>query len=352
MAMTPGGKSMIAGCIEGRAEATIAAGFVRALMDLAVAKGADRATLVERAELAVDALADQDNRVAFAKYMALMRAAKELTGDAALALHFGEAFDMADLSIVGLIGSACQTVGEAFAAMNRYERLMADINGHEPRLKLLREEGEIWLVDTRKNPNEFPELTESAFARIASAAHKWPDTAPLICAVEVTHAAPRYISEYHRIFQVPVTFEAARNGLRLADDSWLAAKPPLPSRYLFGVLSQRAEALLKSLEGATTMRGRVESLLLPILHTGEAGMEVVAERLGVSRHTLSRRLKAEGLTFEKLLDSLRHRLALAYLGEKKVSVNETAYLLGFSDPAAFSRAFKRWTGASPRQARR
>jgi AraC-like DNA-binding protein len=63
------------------------------------------------------------------------------------------------------------------------------------------------------------------------------------------------------------------------------------------------------------------------------------------------RFKVEGVTFERVLDELRHTLALDYLTGKKVSVNETAFLLGFSEPAAFSRAFKRWTGSSPRTAR-
>ena len=87
---------------------------------------------------------------------------------------------------------------------------------------------------------------------------------------------------------------------------------------------------------------------MPILHTGEASVDMVAGRLGVSRQTLFRKLKAEGVTFEKVLDELRHQLALHYLSEGKVSVNETAYLVGFSDRTAFSRAFKRWTGFSPR----
>jgi len=69
--------------------------------------------------------------------------------------------------------------------------------------------------------------------------------------------------------------------------------------------------------------------------------------MGLSRQTLLGLLKAEGTTFEKVLDELRHRMALEYLNGKKVSVNETAYLVGFLEPTAFSRAFKRWTGRSP-----
>ena len=90
---------------------------------------------------------------------------------------------------------------------------------------------------------------------------------------------------------------------------------------------------------------------MPILHTGDASMDLVAQRLSVSRQTVYRQLKAEGVTFETVLDELRHKLALHYLTGRKTSVNETAYLVGFSEPAAFSRAFKRWTGASPRSVR-
>jgi AraC-like DNA-binding protein len=85
-----------------------------------------------------------------------------------------------------------------------------------------------------------------------------------------------------------------------------------------------------------------------MLHKGDAGMARVARQLGLSRTSLYRRLKQEGVSYDLLVDDLRHRMALHYLSGEKTSVNETAYLVGFSDPSSFSRAFKRWTGASPR----
>ena len=335
------------------AEPSIAAGFARALMDLAVSKGASRKLLSERSGIDPVELQDQDNRIAFAKYIALMRAGKELCNDPALALHFGEAFDISELSIVGLIGQASETVADAFAQLNRYERLIADVDGLAAgnRLVLSRSAGQLWLIDTRKNPNDFPELTESSFARMASSSRRMPGEKSFVKAVHVTHAEPAYRAEYDRIFQVPVVFESDKNALLMTDDSWLSLKNPLPSRYVFGILSERAEALLKSLESSKTTRGRVESLLMPILHTGDANMDLIAGKLGFSRQTLFRKLKAEGVSFEKVLDELRHKLALHYLAGKKVSVNETAYLVGFSEPSAFTRAFKRWTGASPRTVR-
>jgi AraC-like DNA-binding protein len=335
-------------------EPTISAGFARALLELAVRKGADRQALATRSGIDLNALEDQDNRIALAKYVSLMRAGQALTGDPALALHFGEAFEMTELSIVGLIGMTCETFADAFEQLGRFAQLIIDVEVDDPggrRLVLSRETDGVWMVDTRKNPNAIPELTESSFARMAAASRQKAAGRPFVKEIHVTHAAPAHAAEYDRVFQVPVIFESDRNALLMADDSVLATKIPNPSRYVFGVLSERAEALLKELESSSSTRGRVESLLMPILHKGETGMDAIAAKMGLSRQTLLRKLKAEGTTFEKVLDDLRHRLAVDYLSGRRVSVNETAYLVGFSEPAAFSRAFKRWTGASPRSLR-
>jgi AraC-like DNA-binding protein len=94
-------------------------------------------------------------------------------------------------------------------------------------------------------------------------------------------------------------------------------------------------------------RREVERHLEPLLASGAVGIDSVARALGYSRQTLYRRLKAEGVTFEEVLDGLRRKLALRFILDQGLSVKDAAYRLGFSDPAAFSRAFKRWTGTSP-----
>ncbi len=158
-------------------------------------------------------------------------------------------------------------------------------------------------------------------------------------------------AEYERVLGCPVVFDSHWNAMRM-DPMLSSYRVALQPRYVFGVLSEKAEALLHELEQSKSTRAAgSRCMLMPVLHTGDISMDSIAEKMAVSRQTLFRRLKAEDATFEKVLDELRHRLALHYLGGRKASVNETAYLVGFSDPAAFSRAFKRWTGKSPSEMR-
>jgi AraC-like DNA-binding protein len=333
------------------AEPTAGAGFARGLLQLAVSRGADEAALLRQSGIAASELQDQDARIPVRRYEALMRAAKALTADSALGLHYGEQVDIAEVSIIGLIGQASETALEAFQQLNRYVRLIieTDNGGCGDRFGMVFDRGGLWLVDNRARPNDFPELTESAFAQLVCGPRR-SDPTYGVKSVHVTHAAPPHVAEYERIFRAPVVFGADRNALQL-DEAWVGARVARLPRYVFGVLTQHADELLMTLENSKSLRGRVEALLMPSLHTGQANMDAVAGKLGMSRQTLFRRLKAEGVTFEKVLDELRYRMAADYLGARKVSVNETAYLVGFSEPAAFSRAFKRWTGSSPRAMR-
>ncbi|MBS0273605.1 MAG: AraC family transcriptional regulator [Proteobacteria bacterium] len=332
------------------AELTVSAGLARGLVNLAAVKGADRAMLLARAGIGEDDLANQDNRIALANYVALMRAGKELANDPALALHYGETSDFAEVSVVGLIGNASETMAEALQQLNRYGRLVIEFDGGPNRFATERAGPDsYWLIDIRENPNDFPELTESTFARMICGP-RLLGVPQLARAVHVTHARPGYANEVERVFGAAVTYNAARNAM-LIDNKWTNHRIQTQPRYAFGVLSKHAGALLRELEASKSVHGKVEALLMPVLHKGDASMDAIAEKLAMSRQTLFRRLKDEGTTFEKVLDELRRKLALDYLGAKKVSVNETAYLVGFSDPAAFSRAFKRWTGKNPRDMR-
>lgn len=333
------------------AELTVGTGFAKGLFDFAVSRGADRKALAAAAGVDPRVLADQDRRLPFSKYVALTHAAKAMTGDPALALHYGEAVDVAQISIIGLIGQASADMMEALSQLNRFVALIVETEneGGGQRFRTAFDGRGLWMTDARLNAKAFPELSESAFAHIVCAPRRF-GAGPPLKSVHFTHSDPGYGAEYERVFQAPVVFDSDRNALQI-DEAWASHQVQRLPRYAFGVLTAHAESQLAELESAKSLRGRVEAALLPGLHIGKAGMDAVAQALGLGRQTLYRKLKAEGVTFEQVLDDLRHRMAVEYLTGRKVSVNETAYLVGFSDPAAFSRAFKRWTGKSPKALR-
>jgi AraC-like DNA-binding protein len=110
------------------------------------------------------------------------------------------------------------------------------------------------------------------------------------------------------------------------------------------------EALSRRPSSRGSFRSSVENTVVPLLPHGEARAGEIARRLGVSQRTFARRLSLEGLTFSGLLESLRYNLANRYLADKDFSISQVAWLLGYQEISAFSHAFKRWTGKTPREA--
>jgi AraC-like DNA-binding protein len=123
-------------------------------------------------------------------------------------------------------------------------------------------------------------------------------------------------------------------------------------RYLNKLLLKDCEAALADRkEDVSELRTRVENAIASLLPHGRVPVDIVARNLGMSRRTLARRLSDEGLNFTDILQRLRRDLAVRYLGDRKLHVSKIAWLLGFNEVSAFTHAFKRWTGKTPREMR-
>jgi AraC-like DNA-binding protein len=326
---------------------TMAAGFARAFLDYAVGEGAPRDDLLAASGLTDGDLVDQDTRIPVAAYQTLIASGIKTTGDTALLLRHVLETRLETMSIIGQIVHASTSFPHSLGQLNRYARLMADvpIPGGRDRFELTREGDAVWLLDNRPcDGNWMP--TEASFARFISEFRRSAPEHPFEQAMEVTYAPPPHANRYPELFRVPVTFRAARNALRI-NPVWLDEAFDGGKDYVFGVFTRHADGLLEEFATQGTVRSAVEARILADLHEGTLSMDRIARDLGMSRQTLYRRLKDEGVTFAQVHDELRRRMAMDYLGARKVSVGETAYLLGFSEASAFVRAFRRWTGASP-----
>jgi AraC-like DNA-binding protein len=159
------------------------------------------------------------------------------------------------------------------------------------------------------------------------------------------------ISDMTRFVGTKVEFGADTDEFALNAD---ARELPLTHSdpYLNKLLLKDCEAALAERKGdVSELRTRVENAISSLLPHGRVLVGDVARNLGMSERTLTRKLSDEGLNFAKILQQLRHDLAVRYLYDRNLHVSKIAWLLGFNDVSAFTHAYKRWTGKTPREMR-
>lgn len=328
----------------------MAAGFAASFADYACSSGAKRDVLLAESGLTEDDLSDQDNRIPVVAYQMMIGAAIRQTGDTALLLRHTLNSRLETMSVVGQIVHTSASLRHSIEQLNRYLQLMGDVELPRgvDRFELQRSAGSLWIVDHLVLPPDMSFWSEVSFARFISEFRTSFPESTFEIGMEVTFPPPPHADQYPDLFRVPVQFNASRNALQI-DPVWDSEDADFVSGndYVFGIFTRHADEMLAKLQADTSIRAQIESQILPQLHRGSISMDKVSKDLAMSRQTLYRRLKDEGVTFAEIHDDLRKRMALDYLEEQKVTVNETAYLLGFSEASSFVRAFKRWTGLSP-----
>jgi AraC-like DNA-binding protein len=166
-------------------------------------------------------------------------------------------------------------------------------------------------------------------------------------AVCFEHAQPASVVAHKRIFQAPVYFKCERTELIFATRLLTLSLPKADSN-LVSLLQRNAEALLDPEPGRDAITDQVRRVINEISAPGALQLRAVARKLGLSARTLQRRLNEEGSSFDELVRETRSTRAKNYLRRNELAICEIAYLLGFSQPSAFHRAFHRWTGMTPR----
>jgi AraC-like DNA-binding protein len=239
-------------------------------------------------------------------------------------------------------------VAEALEHLQRY----AATTNEEIRLEISEQKNESLLTFRRVLTHDAPirqhsELIALAFNRVLCKLTN-RDFAP--SRMTFAHTRNSEFREIHRILRCPVEFGQIT-------DCWVLPRSVMDlriiseDRHLLQILEAHGDDLLLKRGSAAGLRSVVENHLHGILPSGEVQAATVAKQLGMSVRSLRRHLAQEGTSFGDVLDGLRNRLAVRYLEDKRISVQQIAWLLGYSEAGAFNHAFKRWTGTSPGRAR-
>jgi AraC-like DNA-binding protein len=319
----------------------------RALVAACERLGVDTEALLRGAGIERRLLDDPDARLQNRQAGALWARAYELSGDPVLSLHVAEACPLGAYKVIDYMGTSARTVGEAFRCAARYfplvntaVRLPIDDSG-DPVTFGVEDEG----AGGVSRP--FAEFCLAVFVLHVRAATGVPFG---LRRVTFAHPRPPDVREHERVFGCPVAFEADGNRLHLDRVAWEAPASGAHPGVL-GVLVEHADLLLEKLPRGPDLVERTRRAIGQRLRGGEPSLEGVARALGMSERSLQRRLRELGYTYNALSDEVRATMARLYLEQPDLALAEVGYLLGFADQSTFHRAFKRWTGRTPREAR-
>ncbi len=308
--------------------------------DPAAAEALLRAARIDR-----ETLADRDALLSPVQLAAAWVEAQRLSGDPTLALTLAERAAAGSFGLVEYVCRASPTVGRALAQWVRYLGLLdASVE-----VGLVAEGEHVALRVVRESEAPAPAAHELCFALVARRAAEMAGPRFGVTAVRFTHRLASR-APYERFFGAPVEDGASATELVL-DAALLDVSLSTADPNLLELLLPQAEAGLDARRAARPTADRVRRALRASLAGGGEPLERVAAQLGMSARSLQRRLRDEGTSYQEVLDRTRHELALGYLA-RDLALAEVAFLLGFSAPSAFVRAFKRWTGRTPADHRR
>jgi len=288
-----------------------------------------------------------DARIPVETYLYIQDSAAEYVHDPYFGLHMGEFAEPGSWSILGYLMMNCKTLGEAFEKSGRYARIIGE---------LIEARGEMHFFKAKAiffTPPHAPKMSRHCFEATFSSTIRimrtltGADLHPL----EVTfiYPEPESRAEYERIFHCPVLFGCKENSMTI-DPRSLNTPIRLANPVLLAQFEQYAQAFLAELDRKDETSQAVTHILLSHLDDESMSIQKVAREMSVSVRTLQHRLEEEGVVFSDLLRDVRHRLAQQYLREN-YSVEQITYLLGFSEPSVFRKAFKKWSGVTPKEYR-
>lgn len=317
---------------------------LRAMFAVATECGLSQSDLCARFGISVAELEDPDGRLGKELGQRAWRELPILTGIESFGIAVAERAPLiGTLTVIAYLQYSAKTVGEGLLAVSRYFRILKSTM--DIAVSIVDDDVHIEIQDTDpspapRHPIEFTVARALLIARKSTGRQLTPRV------IMFRHAKPKDDSEARRLFGCEIQYGAranvavvARTDLKIPQ---LTSDPDL-ARFF----ESQARALEASHVPSTSIVAQVRRQLANELVHGTPSVEEVAKRLGMSERTLQRRLQDEDTTLQQVLDQLRRDLAIRYLDESQIGLQEIAFLLGFAEQSGFQRAFVRWFGQTP-----
>ena len=311
---------------------------IRMLCELLFEKGVTEQALARRTGIDPANLPVPDAVFSVGAFVRLWQLAVEVTGDRAIALRLRSYFPGERTHFLVRISMYSRSLMEAARHWVTYNNM---ING-AVRFDILEQDREVIIrfvnLSARHGCVWFSEYDFSMAIHIARRLTNTP-VSPV--AVRFEHPDPGYADVYESVFNSPVLFSQGDTELVMKKED-MERRSVTHDPYLQSVIQKIAENRAVS----TGFQGTGDSLVFHLkacLARGDARLEAVAGEMNMSKGRLCRRLKSQGTSFTRVLESTRKDLATDYL-RQGLDSSQIAYLIGFSSPSSFHHAFRRWFG--------
>ena len=288
-----------------------------------------------------------DTRVSYAQVATVFRNALALTCDPALALRAGARMHMTAYGIWGYALLSSRTFGEALEFAVKYRRVigpMADMAYDRERDPGTCSFEVLLSPDPRDALYRF--ALEFTYAAHLTLTRDLYGESFGFTVVRAVYPAPAHADAYSALFGCPVQFGQPGNVLQF-DPAWSTRAPSMHDPITHAMASEMCQQFLAGLPHSGGIAAVVRRALVEQMPWRFPNIESMARELSLEQRTLRRRLEAQGTSYRQILAEVRLRLAIEYLRKTRMTTEEIASRLGYSDAANFRHAFARWTGKSP-----
>jgi AraC-like DNA-binding protein len=333
------------------AEATVAISAVNSILSYLEAhffqKRDEKLAFLDAIKIKEEDLASLEQRLPVSHYHLVWLKAIELTGDEAIGLHVGMYHNPNCMSLVSNLFVHSSNLEQGIEQYIEYAKLLntgmqIDIgsDGENTKLKF-----------SYLNKSYFSlQEIERTISLILQRAKHYINRDLKMNYVHFEGDKPEYHEMYEGLFQCPIRYHSPVTEISFSS-SYLKHTSDQKNPYVHSALRMQAENMKQKLL-SSRITEKVTLLISKHLSTGDFSIDTISEKLHMNRQTLYRKLKIENQNFKALVDNIRQTKALELLTDESVCLNDISYFLGFSEPSAFSRAFKRWTGDTPKHYQR
>jgi AraC-like DNA-binding protein len=327
---------------------TAMGGMTRLAYERARQAGIATEPLLAKAGLTEGQVLDRSARIKVRNQIDFLELVAQAVGDPFLGFHMAQSCDLRELGLLYYVGASSKTLGDAWRRGARYTSVVNE------GLCLRYLEGQAvtmvfeYVGVPRHIDRQQIEFSMTALVRFCRQLTR-RELAPRH--VSFAHRRNEDASELSAYYACDVEFGASAD--QSTFDPAFRDLPIVTADFHLNELltGYGEEVLARRSMNRGSFRSQVENAIVPLLPHGTARAGEIAKDLGVSQRTLARRLAAEGLTFSEVLEALRSELARQYLADEGLTISQVAWLLGYQEISAFTHAFKRWTGMTPREAR-